>query len=100
MTTTPATLPTDADIIALARDENIPLYAEAYRIADQYNRISQALSCNLLGRRDLNWCGFAQWSSKAVGASLRLGNNSKFLQKIRQLDHIPTIFEPLFRLVT
>jgi hypothetical protein len=99
-TITPATLPTNAEIRELATNEQIPLYAEAYEIAVQYNRISQALSERLLGRSDLNWCGFAQWSSKAVGASLRLDNNSGFLKKLGRLHHIPMIVEPLFRLVT
>lgn len=99
-TITPKIWPSDAEIRELATSEDIPLYAEAYEIAVRYNCISQALSCNLLGTSDLNWCGFAQWSSKAVGASLRLSNKSKFLRKLRQLNHVPAIFEPLFRFVT
>ena len=53
----------------------------------------------MLGTENLNWCGFAQWSSKAVGASLRLGNHSGFLRKLSRLNHVPMIAEPLFRLV-
>lgn len=99
-TITPMTWPSDEKIRELATSEDIPLYAEAYEIAILYNCISQALSCNLLGTCDLNWCGFAQWSSKAVGASLRLSNKSKFLRKLRKLNHVPAIFEPLFRFFT
>src|SRR5207245_1324937 len=67
--------PTDDDILALAKNENIPLYAEAYAIAHQYNRISQALAAQL-GKEDLSWCGFAKWSSKAIGSELRLNEHS------------------------
>lgn len=92
--------PTDDEIRAIARNETIPLYAEAYEIAHQYNRISQALSANLLGGDDLSWCGFAQWSSRAVGSELRLGDHSKFLQKLSRQYHVPMAAEWLFRLFT
>jgi hypothetical protein len=97
MTTTIRQWPTDEDIRTLARDEKIPLFAEAYEIAHEYNRISQALASRMLGRENLNWCGFAQWSSKAVGSSLRLGSHSGFLRKLSRLNHVPMIAEPLFR---
>ena len=99
MTTTIHQWPTDEDIRKLAKDEKIPLFAEAYEIAHEYHRISQALADRMLGTENLNWCGFAQWSSKAVGASLRLGNHSGFLRKLSRLNHVPMIAEPLFRLV-
>ena len=97
--TIPGDWPSDQQICALATDETIPLFVEAYEIACQYNHISQALSINLLGTEDLNWCGFAQWSSKAVGSSLRLGNHSGFLRKLARLDHLPMLAEPIFRLI-
>ena len=99
MTTTVHQWPTDEDIRALARNEKIPLFAEAYEIAHQYHRISRALAGRMLGTDNLNWCGFAQWSSKAVGSSLRLGSHSGFLKKLSRLDHVPMIAEPLFRRV-
>jgi hypothetical protein len=97
MTTTTRPWPTDERIRTLAKNEKIPLFAEAYEIAHEYNRISQALASRMLGREDLNWCGFAQWSSKAVGSSLRLGSHSGFLRKLGRLNHVPMIAEPLFR---
>lgn len=99
MTTTIHQWPTDQDIRTLARNEKIPLFAEAYEIAREYHRISQALADHVLGAENLNWCGFAQWSSKAVGSSLRLGHHSGFLRKLSRLDHVPMIAEPLFRQV-
>ncbi|GEM_PF-6024972 len=92
--------PTNEEIRAIARNTNIPLSDEAYEIAHQYSRISQALSANLLGGEDLNWCGFAQWSSRAVGSELQLSDNSKFLQKLSRLYHVPMVAERLFRLLT
>ena len=97
MTTTIRQWPTDHDIRTLARNEKIPLFAEAYEIAHEYHRISQALARRMLGAENLNWCGFAQWSSKAVGSSLRLGSHSGFLRKLSRLNHVPMIAEPLFR---
>ena len=97
MTTTIRQWPTDHDIRTLARNEKIPLFAEAYEIAHEYHRISQALASRMLGTENLNWCGFAQWSSKAVGSSLRLGSHSGFLRKLSRLNHVPMIAEPLFR---
>jgi hypothetical protein len=99
MTTTIGQWPTDEDIRALARNEKIQLFAEAYEIAHEYHRISEALADRLLGTENLNWCGFAQWSSKAVGSSLRLGNHSGFLRKLGRLNHVPMLAEPLFRRV-
>jgi hypothetical protein len=92
--------PTDEEIRAIASNEKIPLSAEAYEIAHQYSRISQALSANLLGEDDLSWCGFAQWSSRAVGSELRLDDHSKFLQKLSRQYHVPVFAERLFRLLT
>src|SRR5262249_3588909 len=63
----------------------------------QYHRICQALA-DKLGHENLNWPGFAQWSAKAVGSSLRLGNHSGFLRQLGRRYHIPTAAEPLFRL--
>jgi hypothetical protein len=96
MTTAPE-WPTDQEICDIARNEDIPLSAEAYKIAQQYHRISQALSVKL-GHENLNWPGFAQWSSSAVGSSLRLGNHSGFLRQLGRHYHIPMAAEPLFRL--
>jgi hypothetical protein len=76
--------PTDEEILALAKNDKIPLYAEAYAIAQQYNRISQALTAQL-GTKDLNWCGFAKWSSKAIGSELRLDEHSPFFDKLVSL---------------
>ena len=89
--------PTDQEICDIARNEDIPLSAEAFEIASQYHRISQALSVKL-GHENLNWPGFAQWSSKAVGSSLRLGNHSGFLRQLGRHYHVPVAAEPLFRL--
>jgi hypothetical protein len=91
--------PTDQEICDIARNEAIPLSAEAFEIASQYHRISQALSVKL-GHENLNWPGFAQWSSKAVGSSLRLGNHSGFLRQLGRHYHVPVAAEPLFRLCT
>ena len=99
MTTTIHQWPTDEDIRALARNEKIPLFAEAYEIAHEYHRISRALADRMLGAENLNWCGFATWSSRAVGSSLRLDSHSGFLKKLSRLDHVPMIAEPLFRRV-
>ena len=88
--------PTDDDILALAKNENIPLYAEAYAIAHQYNRISQALAAQL-GKEDLSWCGFAKWSSKAIGSELRLNEHSPFFKKLTRLNHLPMLLGSPFR---
>lgn len=96
--TVPPKWPTDEEIRKLATNESTPLSAEAYAIARQYNRISRELAANQLGDDDLNWCGFAQWSSRAVGSELRLGNDSGFLRKIGRRYYVPTAAEPLFRL--
>src|SRR5215469_7142885 len=90
--------PTDEEIRRLATNEKTPLSAEASEIARQYNRICRALAANQLGDDDLNWCGFAQWSSRAVGSDLRLGNNSEFLRKLGRRYYVPMAAEPLFRL--
>jgi hypothetical protein len=89
--------PTDQEICEIARNEDIPLSAEAYEIAGQYHRISRALA-DRLGCENLNWPGFAQWSSRAVGSSLRLGHHSGFLRQLDRHYHIPMVAEPLFRL--
>jgi hypothetical protein len=92
--------PTDEEIRRIAEDQRVPLSGEAYDIAHEYHLISDALSANQLGTEDLNWPGFAQWSSKAVGASLRLGNHSGFLRKLDRKFNVPMAAEPLFRLLT
>jgi hypothetical protein len=89
--------PTDEEIRMIATNKSVPLSAEAYDIARQYHRISEALSTNQLGSEDLNWCGFAQWSSRAVGAELQLGNHSGFLRKLGRRYYVPMAAEPLFR---
>jgi hypothetical protein len=88
--------PTDDEILALAKNEKIPLYDEAYAIAQQYYRISQALTAQL-GTKDLNWCGFAQWSSKAIGSELRLNEHSPFFNKLTRLYHLPRLLGSPFR---
>jgi hypothetical protein len=88
--------PTDDEILALAKNEKIPLYAEAYAIAQQYNRISQAFAAQL-GTEDLSWCGFAKWSSKAIGSELRLNEHSPFFRKLTQLYHLPMLSQSPFR---
>jgi hypothetical protein len=88
--------PTDSEILTLATDEKIPLYAEAYAIAYQYNRISQALTAQL-GTKDLSWCGFAKWSSKAIGSELRLTEHSPFFKRLARLYHVPTLLGSSFR---
>jgi len=93
---TTAEWPTDSEILALATDQKIPLYAEAYAIANQYNRISQALAAQL-GTRDLSWCGFAKWSSKAIGSELRLTEHSPFFKKLARLYHVPMLLVSPFR---
>jgi hypothetical protein len=91
--------PTDEEIRRLATNESTPLSAEAFEIARQYNRISRALAAaDQLGDDNLNWCGFAQWSSKAVGSELRLGNDSGFFRKLGRRYYVPMAAEPLFRL--
>jgi hypothetical protein len=92
--------PTDEEIRGIAEDQHVPLSAEAYNIAHEYHRISEALSANQLGSEDLNWCGFAQWSSKAVGSELRLGNHSGFLRQLGRKFYVPMAAEPLFRRFT
>jgi hypothetical protein len=90
--------PTGEEIRNIATNQRVALSAEAYDIAHQYHRISDALAINQLGDEDLNWCGFAQWSSKAVGTELRLDNHSGFLRKLGRRYYIPMAAEPLFRL--
>jgi hypothetical protein len=90
--------PTDEEIREVATNAEIPFWAVADEIARQYHRISRALSAHQLGSEDLNWCGFAQWSSETVGSALRLGNNSEFLQILGRRCHVPMAAEPLFRL--
>lgn len=98
--TEPREWPQDQEIRRIATNQSVPLSAEAYDIARQYHRLSEALSANQLGGEDLNWPGFAQWSSKAVGADLRLGNHSGFLRKLGRRYYVPMAAEPLFRWVT
>ena len=93
----PTNWPTDEEIQKLATNESVSLSAEAFEIARQYNRISQALA-DRLGDDDLNWCGFAQWSSRAVGSSLQLNNDSGFFRKLVHRYYVPMAAEPLFRL--
>src|SRR5690242_6895913 len=88
--------PTDHEIVELAKNERISLFREAYAIADQYARISEALAARL-GKGDLNWCGFARWSSKAIGAELRLSGRSPFFRKLDWLYHVPTMLAAPFR---
>ena len=60
--------PTEDEIRNLAQNESIPLFAEANAIANEYARISEAFTAPArLGKDDLSWCGFARWSSKAIG---------------------------------
>jgi hypothetical protein len=91
--------PTDEEICELARDEAIPLFAEAYKIAHQYNRISQALSADQLAGDDLNWCGFAQWSSRAVAIELMLDTNSGLNRELSRRYFVLMVVEPLLRLI-
>jgi len=88
--------PPDDEILALAKNENIPLYAEAYAIAHLYNRISQALAAQL-GKEDLSWCGFAKWSSLAIGFELRLNEHSPFFKKLTRQYHLPIMLGSPFR---
>jgi hypothetical protein len=92
--------PSDEEICGLAANEEISLPAEAYLIASQYNRISEALAAGPLGSSDLNWCGFAKWSSKAVGSDLKFHGRSSFLRKLGRRYHIPEIAQPLVRFIT
>lgn len=95
--TTSSQWPTDEEICEIARDKGIPLFAEAYQIAQQYNRICEALSANQLAGDDLNWCGFAQWSSRAVAFELQLDTQSGS-RKLSRRYYIPMVLQPLFRL--
>jgi hypothetical protein len=88
--------PTDDEILSLAKNQTISLFAEAYAIADQYARISHAFTARL-GKDDLSWCGFARWSSKAIGAELRLTGHSPFFRKLDRLYHVPTVLAAPFR---
>lgn len=90
--------PTDEEIREIATNVEIPFWAVADEIARQYHRISRALSVHQLGSEDLNWCGFAQWSSETVGSALRFGNNSEFLRILGRRCRVPMGAEPLFRL--
>jgi hypothetical protein len=90
--------PTDHEIVELAKNERISLFREAYAIADQYARISEAFTAPArLGRDDLSWCGFARWSSKAIGVELRLTGRSPFFRRLDRLYHVPTMLAAPFR---
>jgi len=90
--------PTDEEICKIARNKGIPLFAEAFEIAHQYNRISQALSAGQLAGDDLNWCGFAQWSSRAVAVELLLDTNAGLKRELSRRYFVLLVAEPLFRL--
>ncbi len=92
------TFPTAEEIRLIAVDETRSLADEADVIANAYYRLATAMA-GRLGRRDLNWCGFAMWSSLAIGASLRLDDESPFWTRARTAFRVPRVFAWPFRVI-
>jgi hypothetical protein len=92
------TYPTAEEIRLIAVDETRSFADEADVIADAYYRLAVAMA-ERLGRHDLNWCGFAMWSSTAIGASLRLEDDSPFWTRARTAFRVPRILAVPFRVV-
>ncbi len=90
--------PTAEEIRIIAVDETRSSADEADEIAKAYYRLAIAMG-ERLGRTDLNWCGFAMWSSTAIGASLRLEDDSPFWTRARTAFRVPRIFTVPFRFV-
>jgi hypothetical protein len=81
-----------AAIIKIAEDTTRTLSEEANVIARTYHDLSTELAQpHLVGMTDLNWCGFAKWSSKAIGVSLRLDNDSPMWTRILSTFRVPKI---------
>jgi hypothetical protein len=92
------TYPTAEEIRIIAVDETRSCADEADAIASAYFRLANAMA-ERLGRHDLNWCGFAMWSSTAIGASLRLENDSPFWARARTAFRVPRILAVPFRVI-
>ena len=89
--------PTADEICTIATDDTRSFADEADEIAHQYHRLAEAMA-ERLGRHDLNWCGFAKWSSKAIGESLRL-DRSSFWNAARDAFGVHWVFGGPFRVV-
>ena len=92
------TYPTAEEIRTIAVDDTRSFADEADVIANAYYRLAIAMA-ERLGRHDLNWCGFAMWSSTAIGASLRLENDSPFWARARTAFRVPRILAVPFRVI-
>jgi hypothetical protein len=82
--------PTAEEIRIIAVNETRSFADEADVIAKAYYRLAIAMA-EPLGRTDLSWCGFAMWSSTAIGASLRLEDDSPFGARARTAFRVPRI---------
>jgi hypothetical protein len=81
------------EIIDIASDTSRSFSEEAKVIARKYHDLCIALAEPVrVGGDDLNWAGFAQWSSKAIGANLELDKTSPFWTRVVNTFRIPTIF--------
>src|SRR5262245_2118809 len=89
------------EIIAIASDEYRTPADEADVIARTYHRLCVALAGEGgVGYEDLNWAGFAKWSSKAIGVSLRLENRSPFWKRTLKAFRVPSLLGPPVRAIT
>jgi hypothetical protein len=88
-------------IIEIASDTTRSPAEEAYVIARAYHDLCVALAeARQLGYEHLNWAGFAQWSSKAIGASLTLDDSSPFWTRMLKTFRIPRLLGGPVRAIT
>jgi hypothetical protein len=63
-------VPDHTEIAKIARDTQSDAVAVNRRITDAYHRLSEAARRALNAGTNLDWCGFAKWSSHTVGLVL------------------------------
>ncbi|MFD0691641.1 hypothetical protein [Actinomadura fibrosa] len=88
---------TSEEILRVAAFRDRAPEREAAIIALVYHRLACDLAVHL--GPEVNWYGFATWSSKAVGASLDLGPTSPLLLETGSRLRVPRRFQRQFRAV-
>ena len=82
---------TFAEIAKIVEDSDRTLADEAEEIARNYHRLGTDLGVWLHAPDDVNWCSFAQWSSKAIGFGLRLDDDSPFWPQFFHSLNVPMV---------
>lgn len=84
--------PDEDEIVAIAMDLASGASAVNRRITEAYHQLSEAIRADLAGP-DLDWCGFAKWSSFTIGLSMRPGPGSR-VDTMADLimRHLPPVF--------